>query len=537
MKDDTLPPKILSWRLQCALAGLFFALALISRIPTFFRAVMDWDESLYFLMAAQWRAGHLPYTTIWDNKPIGIYAIFALFQAVFGEHIAAMRAASVVFTSLGAFAVLKITHAMVQPSRSAVFCGVFAGLMFLLCSLSNDGLAANTELFMACFTALAVLTALSPGLAATPWRHAGLTGLALGAAFMVKYVAVFEAPAVLFLLLAQHRRPDRVLVTAATILGAAIPLGLTILLYWQAGLLPLWWDNSIVSNIRRLAPAVPPGAFQYGTGLLLKRWAPLLAAAAAMLALALWQFVAACRSRAVTRRQIQVFFLAAWLFGGWIGVASAKSFYDHYFLQILPVLCVTLGWLLARLDPAIVNWPKPVLAMLMAAVIAWPAMAAETALQWAIQPVLTWQNGRPALQPDPMARIAADIAAAVPAGAPGPSVYIFNGQPIIYALARQTPPTRYVLPSELTGNFLAPVVGINSVAEVGRILAADPLFIVRARHPNNPADVNPAVYNEVAAVLAAKYQLWRSYKDVNVDVYRLKPIVTGPDPHAVTPGA
>jgi hypothetical protein len=232
-----------------------------------------------------------------------------------------------------------------------------------------------------------------------------------------------------------------------------------------------------------------------------------------------------------------VFFLAAWLFGGWIGVASAKSFYDHYFLQILPVLCVTLGWLLARLDPAIVNWPKPVLAMLMAAVIAWPAMAAETALQWAIQPVLTWQNGRPALQPDPMARIAADIAAAVPAGAPGPSVYIFNGQPIIYALARQTPPTRYVLPSELTGNFLAPVVGINSVAEVGRILAADPLFIVRARHPNNPADVNPAVYNEVAAVLAAKYQLWRSYKDVNVDVYRLKPIVTGPDPHAVTPGA
>jgi hypothetical protein len=121
-----------------------------------------------------------------------------------------------------------------------------------------------------------------------------------------------------------------------------------------------------------------------------------------------------------------------------------------------------------------------------------------------------------------MARIAADIAHAVPAGATHPSLYIFNGQPIIYALARQTPPTRYVLPSELTGNFLAPVVGINTVAEVGRILATGPLFIVRARHPSNPANVNPAVYQEVAAALAAKYQLWRSYSDVAVDVYRLK---------------
>jgi 4-amino-4-deoxy-L-arabinose transferase-like glycosyltransferase len=508
--------------MQCRLAGLFLILALLSRIPTFFRAVMDWDESLYFLMAAQWRAGHLPYTTIWDNKPIGIYAIFALFQAVFGERIAAMRLASVVFVTVGAFAVLRITYAMVQPARSAFFCAVFAGLMFLLCSLSNDGLSANTELFMACFTALAVLSALSPGLAATPWRHAMLTGLALGAAFMVKYVAVFEAPAVLFLLLTQHRKRDMVQITAGTILGAALPLGLTILLYWQAGQLPLWWDNSIVSNIRRLAPAVPPGAFRYGTGLLLQRWAPLLATAFVMLGLAIWHFIAACRSRTVTRAQIQVFFLAAWLLGGWLGVASAKSFYDHYFLQILPVLCVTLGWLLARIDPGIANWPKPFLAAIMAALLAWPAMAAETALQYAIQPVLTWQNGLPALRQDTTARIAADIEGAVPAGLTGPAVYIFNDQPIIYALARQTPPTRYVLPSELTGNFLAPVVGINTVAEVGRILACNPLFIVRARHPSNPANLNRAVYNEVSADLAAKYQIWRSYGDVGVDVYRLK---------------
>ncbi len=87
------------------------------RTPVLWRSVLDWDESLYFLMAQQWRLGHLPYTTIWDNKPIGIYAIFAAFQAVFGDGIFAIRIATVAFVSLLAFTVFKITQ-MLTGSRA-----------------------------------------------------------------------------------------------------------------------------------------------------------------------------------------------------------------------------------------------------------------------------------------------------------------------------------------------------------------------------------------------------------------------------------
>ena len=62
---------------DAVIALLFFVATLVTRIPVLSRSVLDWDESLYFIMAQQWRLGHLPYTTVWDNKPLGIYAIFA----------------------------------------------------------------------------------------------------------------------------------------------------------------------------------------------------------------------------------------------------------------------------------------------------------------------------------------------------------------------------------------------------------------------------------------------------------------------------
>jgi 4-amino-4-deoxy-L-arabinose transferase-like glycosyltransferase len=141
------------------IALLFFTAALLTRLASIPRSVLDWDESLYFLMARQWRLGHLPYTTIWDNKPVGIYGIFAVFQAVFGDRVAAIRIATIVFVGLLAFTVYKITEVITANRHAALL----AGGALVLCSLSNDGLSANTELFMASFTALAVLAALTTG--------------------------------------------------------------------------------------------------------------------------------------------------------------------------------------------------------------------------------------------------------------------------------------------------------------------------------------------------------------------------------------
>jgi 4-amino-4-deoxy-L-arabinose transferase-like glycosyltransferase len=457
--------------LPAAAVALLLTLAtLASRVPVLGRSVLDWDESLYFLMARAWLHGHLPYTTIWDNKPLGIYVIFAAFQAVLGGQVLAMRLASVACVSLLGFTVFNITR-LLAKDRAAAWVAASA---LVLCALSNDGLSANTELFMAVFTALAVWAVLAG-------QSGWLVGVLLGAAFMVKYVAVFEAPVVFFLFMHRQRRVGAGI---SLVLGAALPLLAVVALYAAAGRLGLWWDCSIASNFRRVDVPLSPGALDYALRTELWRWGPLYLTGFAMLPLALW------RREAV--------FPAAWLLGGLAGVAVAKSFYDHYFLQVLPVLCVSLGFWFSLLPRGRVLRAGFVLAAL-----GLPAWAAKIALH-------------DAMVPDVTAQVGADLAAQHPA-----SLYVFDSQPILYALAGQTPPTRYVLPSELVGRSLPRVAGVDAGAEVARILAGDPQFIVcRAPAPANPAVVNLAVYAQLQQALDARYRLWRAYP--GVAVYKIR---------------
>ena len=454
---------------------VLFAAVLASRIPVLNRSVLDWDESLYFLMAQAWQHGHLPYTVIWDNKPVGIYAIFAVFQMVV-PGVLAMRLATVCFVAVLAFAVFRITEVL-AASRGAAW--VAAGAL-VLGSLSNDGLSANTELFMATFTAYAVLAALTTA-------SGLLVGVLLGAAFMVKYVAVFEAP-VVFLLLLWRLRDWRA--GLFCVLGAGLPLAAVMALYALAGDFALWLDCSVLSNFRRVAAPVTDAALRYALHIELWRWGTLYVGGLGMAGVAVW------------RRGFPEVFLAAWLLGGLAGVAASKSFYDHYFLQVLPVLCVSLGIWFARLPS---GWP--VRAGFVVAALALPALAAQTAL-------------RDAAGPDVPRLVAADLlrGGLRDGGLRGGSLYVFDSQPILYALTGAPPPTRYVLPSELIGWLLPKVAGVDPVAEVARILATRPEFIVR-RDPA-PAHMNAAVYAEADAALAAHYALWR--KLPGADIYKRK---------------
>jgi hypothetical protein len=511
----------ISRQLQWRIALLFFAAVLITRLPTFFVSVLDWDESLYVLMAEQWRQGHLPYTTIWDNKPIGIYGIFLLFQSVFGDPVVAIRAATIAAISLAAFAVFRIALLIPQaagPNR--VVCAVFAGVAFIICSLSNDGLAANTEIFMAGFTAFAVLCAISPGwFAQRPDLRGLMTGLLFGLAFMTKYVAIFEAPAIGFLLLflTPGTLPERIRGCAGAVCGFALPLLATVLLYAATGHLHVWWACSIASNFLRVGTPISSGALGYVLGLQLTRWLPLFAAAAMLLALAPLLALHVARTRRVGRTALFHMFLLLWLVGGCVGVAAAKLFYDHYFLQILPVLCVSLALVLARFTGRMVLWQRETL---FAVILVIPCFGAGEALMGACLPLVSAQAGQTAPHQDTPARIAAAIAK-LPAGAPR-QVYVFDYQPIIYSLAGQTPPTRYAFPSVLTKCFLSHVAGVRAAAEIHRILAGDPAFIVRSQFPlTDPAVIDLAVYDEVNADIAARYDLWRSFGDA--EVYRLHP--------------
>jgi 4-amino-4-deoxy-L-arabinose transferase-like glycosyltransferase len=466
--------RIPPWRTQIFALLAFFAFAWLARWPTIFASVLDWDESLYLLMAEAWVHGNLPYTTIWDNKPLGIYAIFAAALTVGGHHVAAIRAASIIAVSLTAFAVFRIAFALLPATPVRLACALIAGLAYGVGALANDGLAANTEIFMACFTALALVTALSPG---GPFRVGVVTGMLFAAAILTKYVAIFEAPAILLALLWFQPRATIVRRLAGAFTGGLLPLAAIIVTYALHGQLGLWWQDSVIANLARAGAHVTPASLLYDLNVQLTSWLPFYLA----------PFIMLLRWRDQSRVQI---FLLIWLIGAAAGVASAKYFYDHYFQQILPVLCVITGLIFSRLAQRLI---APSFALF----IAIPAIAGATAI-WKI-----------AARPDMPAIIANDLRGVLQ---PGQSVYVFDDQPVIYFLLNEAPPTRFVLPSTLTTNFLSRVAGVNAADEVTRILAARPAYIVINNFPTaRPPDKNQTVYNLMSTSLAGHYHVWRNY--------------------------
>ncbi len=486
---------------------LLVIVAILTRWPTFVMSVIDWDESLYVIMAQQWWAGHLPYTAVWDNKPIGIYAIFAAFQGIFGDSIFSMRLAGLLAIMGVALLIWRITRHMLRdhPSGLAEIAGGVAGLLWLGTTIGDDGLAANTEIFTEVFTCLGLLWAVTPGAPIRPGRAIGI-GLSLGLAFMVKYVAVFDMFAVycaMLVLPGRVRRgvpgvADAIRLGLLFSLGALAPLLATLGLYAAYGQLPQMIDASILSNMRRVAVPLSGTTF-------LRAYREQAALFPALYLSLLWLL------GLIARHPARGLILAAWVVTSSLGVASGGLYFSHYFLQLLPALCVTTAMMLASLwqwAPRIARFGIALL-FILSLVPMGRAGGAELGRMIAVMREPPEGFG---LQRGTPAEVAHDLRAAL-AEAPGGTVYVFDGEPVLYALLRAPLPTRYVFPSVLLSTLLSHTAGIDPMAELNRILAEKPLFIVRRTNPDdqNAATRNLDVYAAMRAALGRDYTVWRSY--------------------------
>src|SRR5438105_81804 len=63
-----------------ATALLMLGTALVLRAFSYTSAGLDWDESLYIVIAQRWLQGGVPYLAIWDQHPMGLPALFAAAQ-------------------------------------------------------------------------------------------------------------------------------------------------------------------------------------------------------------------------------------------------------------------------------------------------------------------------------------------------------------------------------------------------------------------------------------------------------------------------
>lgn len=116
-------------------------LALAMRLPYFFEAVIDWDESTFILLGQSVVDGNLPYTELLDVKPPLLWICFALFILVFGKTVVSIRLAGSVCVALTAFFTYLIGRKIWDNNI-----GVISAILFIIVTgLSPGGEAVMSE--------------------------------------------------------------------------------------------------------------------------------------------------------------------------------------------------------------------------------------------------------------------------------------------------------------------------------------------------------------------------------------------------------
>ncbi len=464
--------------------------ALVLRASAFLPSVINPDESLYAVQAQAWLRGGWPYVAVWDMHPVGAPALFAATFALFGESLASLRLLGVLAVAATGFAL----HRGVRAAGAGRATGLAAGLAYVACSALLDGLATNTEILLAPFIAAAMAMGLGATRRALVLGQAPGVRLVVGAGLLVGLALVIK-PVVLplgclvFLVLVVPGLWQRLLgwprlagLALAYAAACAAPAVLVALVYALRGDWEAYLDGNLVAPLRYAGMGVP---------LAQAMRLSLSAAATLVLPLLLALGVLLPRRRP---RQADIWLARAslaWLCAGCVAVGLPGMYFPHYFLLVLPPIALLAALGARRL--ARLARPGVVLA-------AFIGMFGVLALQaWCMVVLPRLEHGIGLRLPDPPQRVAAALNAAL---RPGETIFVVNWQPLLYFLTQTVAPTRYVMPSQLTGRFSA-VTGIDAEAELARILATRPRFIVL--DSGHWGHVQPAAQAMLTRVLEQDY--------------------------------
>ncbi len=244
--------RMAGWARGIAPLALLLAWTCVCRLP--FAALGDEDEFFFAVVGQRWLHGLLPYAASFDIKPPGLFAIFAIAEAICGASLATIKAVEIAFTAFGAWALYGLMDRNV--SRPAA---IAAAAAFPVYSLVLSGVSAANMLVQLPFFILAFDGALIAARDPKRMWPVFWAGLSLGGAGMVKQTAIFEAAVVFALLLIYTPRARWIAMTAVLGLGAALPAVAFCLYFLANGHFADLFDAVIRSAVARTSPDVMAG--------------------------------------------------------------------------------------------------------------------------------------------------------------------------------------------------------------------------------------------------------------------------------------
>ena len=325
------------------------------------------DQATYCVVGEGLLHGHLPYRDLWDNKPPGIFYIYALIVKAFGPVMWCVGVVDVLWLLAISCCIFFFVRRYLGAPAAAL------SMVFYATKHCRQGYvhAAQPETFMVlCIFGACLLLggrepspvpqladALSPGRGQrrTLWEARCLAaGLALGAAFWLKYNAVFFFPVVAFLpyleLSELDRKPPVVKLSISwrdwfrrvvvLTVGFLACVGGVLAYLWLAGLWPAFREEQFEVMPRY-------GATVFHWNLLFVEHALTLT----RIHIGPWTMGIAALALLIAWRSRELGLVAPALFMAWAGfvaVAMQGRFHPYYFEACYPFLAMFWGYVCVK---------------------------------------------------------------------------------------------------------------------------------------------------------------------------------------------
>jgi hypothetical protein len=519
---------------------LFVLLVLFLRLASFFYSTLSWDESLYLLIAKKMFEGHPPYSVVWDNKPPGIYLLFATGLSTFGHSVFSIRLLACIFATLTCF-FLYLTGSLIRENGKII--GFLAGCFYALTSAAlNEGMSANSETFITLF-ATAAFYLFSRRL---PYRdnfnkqtylQIFLVGLILGIGFEIKFVVLFDLLPILLILgiaiLGHNQGKQKYLTLVKSLLvlgiGFLIPFTIATLYFISIGEAGSYlYANFTANKLRTQGNSFSWHHLSDAVFLTLVPSNPIM-----------WFCLPLATINLLFRKKIDqkegwiIFATISWSMIVLLAIVTSFSehLYSHYFLQLHPALSLVSAYILTRLFlPGIgfirsLSQRKRYVGILVVLAILVFNLGKEPVLLGAKHIYFRYVKGMDNWLDTPAA-IAEYIS---PKIAKDDFIYVADYQPIIYYLANAEMPSRYAYPPFLVIRKDMPnITGVKPLQELDQIMKKRPVYVIR----NQRGSYEEAFYTSEALSFLTKldnylskgYLLEKTFTAAgkNIELFRLK---------------
>jgi len=490
---------------------VFLSLTCFVRSSSFFKSVIDWDESVYLIMADHLIQGETPYTVIWDNKPPGIYYLFALSQLIFGKTIISIRIIACIAVALSSFLLYRI---VINFSDKSTFLGWAAGLLYMTASLNNGGIAANTEIFFTPFVIYAfylLFNLIHHKLTDQKFLCFIFIGFIIGIALQIKYVVIFDFFALLLIIIVAlyHETNSDIkeltkrmcIIIGNLSLGILIPAIIVVIYFLGTGHFIEYFDANFVANFINTTN-VDLSLSRFITSFYYQIFPNFF----------LWLifFISIFFLSKDQKSGILVYFYI-WITCVLCGLFVTKLFWIHYYLQLLPTLCLLSAFVFSQIlrefDELKFQKLKRVIMIL---IISTPLFYSSFfEVRESVKIVYFKYVKNITYWTDTPAKIADYLK---PRISENDYLYTADFQPILYYLLDVKIPTKYIFPPIIDDVNFSKIAGIDGVSELKSILAKKPLYItLRKDRPSK-------FYENLDDTIAEKYMLETTIN--NIDIFK-----------------